>query len=117
MDNLEEKLNSVLNDPEMMQKIMSMAQAFQSPPEQNSHKETVKNSPAPEVDLGVLQKLSGIAKQGSIDKEQQSLLRALNPYLSRERIRKLENAMRAARMSKFAAAVLGQQGSKFPFSR
>ena len=117
MDDLEEKLNSVLSNPEMMQKIMSMAQAFQSPTEQKTAKEVPKDSPFPDLDLGALQKLSSLAKQGNIDKEQQTLLRALNPYLSRERIRKLENAMRAARMARFAAAALGQQGLKSPFSR
>ena len=118
MDGIEEKLGSILNNPEMMQKIMSMAQSFQSSPQpQESPKEPVQSASLPAIDLGMLQRISGLAKQGSIDKEQQALLRALNPYLSRERIRKLENAMRAARMARVAVSALGQQGIKFPSSR
>ncbi|MBO5953508.1 MAG: hypothetical protein J6Q53_05260 [Oscillospiraceae bacterium] len=45
------------------------------------------------------------------------MLKALGPYLSRERLRKLENAMRAAKMAKVAAAALGNQGNIFPLSR
>lgn len=118
MDGMEEKLGSILNNPEMMQKIMSMAQSLQTPsPAPESVKDTVPNNPLPDLDLNMLQKISGLAKQGNIDKEQQALLRALNPYLSRERIRKLENAMRAARMASIAVSALGQQGIKFPSSR
>ncbi len=112
MDSMEDKIGTLLNNPEMMQKIMSMAQALNSSaPEQP--KETPKPSPIPDIDIGMLQKVSGLARQGNIDKEQQALLKALNPYLSRERIRKLENAMRAAKMAKIAALALNQQGSKF----
>ena len=59
MDDLEEKLNSVLSNPEMMQKIMSMAQAFQSPTEQKTAKEVPKDSPFPDLDLGALRQNAG----------------------------------------------------------
>jgi len=117
MDGIEEKLSSVLNDPEMMQKIMAMAQSLGSGSTQQEAPKQPQNNPLPDIDLGMLQKFSGIARQGNIDKEQQALLRALSPYLSRERIRKLENAMRAAKMARIAAAALGQQGSIFPSFR
>lgn len=117
MENMEEKLNAMLNDPETMQKVMSMAQSLglgTNPPEPPKQSQ---NPSAPDIDIAMLQKFSGIAKQGNIDKEQQALLRALSPYLTKERIRKLENAMRAAKMAKVAAAALGQQGSLFPSFR
>lgn len=117
MDGIEEKLSSVLNDPEMMQKIMTMVQSLGTGSSQQETPKQAQSNPLPDIDLGMLQKFSGIARQGNIDKEQQALLRALSPYLSRERIRKLENAMRAAKMAKIAAAALGQQGSIFPSFR
>lgn len=118
MEGIEEKLGSILNNPEMMQKLMSMAQSFQIPaPAQEANTESVPPASMPDIDLGMLQKISGLTRQGNVDKEQQALLRALNPYLSRDRIRKLENAMRAARMARIAASVLGQQGNKFLSSR
>lgn len=117
MDGIEEKLGSMLNDPETMQKVMAMAQSLGlGNPQQDTPKQPQSN-PLPDIDLSMLQKFSGIAKQGNIDKEQQALLRALTPYLSRERIHKLENAMRAAKMARIAAATLGQQGSLFPSFR
>ena len=118
MDNMENKIESILNNPEMMQKIMSMAQSLgassgphEVPPEQPV------SSGFPDMDLGMLQKISGLARQGSIDKQQQNLLQALNPYLSRQRIQKLENAMRAAKMARFAATALGSTGLKLPTGR
>jgi len=115
MDNLEEKLGAVLNNPEMMSKIMSMAQALGSS-EPAAPREAPKADP-PMPDMAMLQRLSGMARQTGIDREQQSLLKALHPYLSAQRLRKLENAMRAAKMAKLAASALGVQGGKLPFGR
>ena len=114
MDAMEEKLGSILNNPEMMQKIMTMAQSLgSSAPSQEEPQEAPQSDPLPQIDIASLQKISGLARQGNIDREQQALLKALGPYLSRQRIRKLENAMRAARMAKVAANVLGRQDAKF----
>lgn len=103
MEGLEEKLGAILGNPETMQKIMSMAQTLGGEPQKEAPKAA---SSAPDIDLSMLQKMSGLARQTSIDKDQQTLLRALAPYLSRQRIAKLENAMRAAKMARFAAAAL-----------
>lgn len=101
MEGLEEKLGAMLNDPDTMQKIMSMAQALGV---QQGEQPPQPSATLPDMDLSMLKKLSGLAGQGSIDRDQQNLLRALSPYLSRQRITKLENAMRAAKMARFAAA-------------
>ena len=118
MDNMEEKIGSILNDPETMQRIMSMAQALGSSAKQQDAPAEPASAPSfPEIDINMLQKFSGLAKQGNIDKQQQNLLQALNPYLSRQRIQKLENAMRAARMARIAAGALSGQGLKLPTGR
>ena len=108
MSELEEKRASVMNDPAMMQKIMGLAQSLgasapppEPPPKQDS-------SPFPEIDIGMLQKLSGLASQGTIDKNQQTLLHALSPYIGHHRIAKLEKAMRAAKLAGFATNFLGR---------
>lgn len=109
MDAMEDKLSSILGNPEMMQKIMSMAQSLG---ESSESKEAPPKEPAGlGFDPSVLQKLSGISRHGSIDKQQQNLLQALRPYLNSERIRRLENAMRAAKMARFVATAMSQQGS------
>lgn len=115
MDEMEEKLGAVLNNPQMMQQIMSMAQALnqssppaprQDPPPQ----EPVPANPLANLDLSMVQKLSGFANQSGIDPNERALLKALSPYLSRDRVSKLEKAMRAAKMAKFASAFLNSGG-------
>lgn len=111
MSEMEEKLDSVLNNPQMMQQIMSMAQSLGGQPAKDDGPQN--NESFPEIDLGMLQKLSGLAGQSSIDKNQRSLLHALGPYLSRERISKLEKAMRAAKMARMASSLMGSGALKF----
>mgnify|MGYP003533750614 CR=1 FL=1 len=106
MEGLEEKLSAVLSNPQMMQQLMSMAQSLGAAPP--SPEPPPAPPQMPNLDLGMLQKVSGIAKQSSIDPDQQTLLHALSPYLSGDRIGRLEKAMRAAKMAKFASAFLGQ---------
>lgn len=110
MDSFEEKLSSVMNDPGMMQKIMALAQSFegQSAPKEPESPKHQEPSPYPDMDISMLQKLSGFAQKSSIDKNQQTLLHALAPYISHHRVAKLERAMRAAKMAGFATSLLGR---------
>lgn len=128
MDDLEAKMGSILSNPEAMQKIMALAQSLNLSGKDNSQEQSQKSDrkepsqesspPAfPALDLSMLQKLSGLAGQHSIDKNEQTLLKALGPYLSRERIFKLEKAMRAAKMARMASAFLGNSGSLFNTGR
>lgn len=116
MDDLEQKLGAVLSNPQLMSQIMTMAQSMgaQAPPKQES---VPTAAPLPEIDLGMLQKLSGFARQSGIDKDQQALLNALSPFLSRTRISKLEKAMRAAKMARFASSLLDSGVLQFPLGR
>lgn len=109
MEGLEEQLGSVLSNPEMMQKIMSLAQSLNNQPQQKQEP-APPASPLPDIDLSMVQKMAGLARQSGIDHQQQALLKALSPYLSRDRIQKLEKAMRAAKMAKLASVALGQRG-------
>ena len=113
MDQMEEKLGAILGNPDMMQKIMSMAQSLGAPAEQpQPQPEPPRQSPAvPELDVASLQKLMSFAQQTGIDRNQQALLKALDPFLTRERIRKLEKAMRAAKLANLATSALGQLNS------
>lgn len=103
MDDLQGKLDAMLSDPQTMQKIMGLARSLggTTDPSPTSAPENL-----PAIDPGMLRKLSGLARGGTIDKNQQALLRALTPYLSRERIGKLEKAMRAAGLARMAAGAL-----------
>lgn len=116
MDDMEQKLNSILGNPDMMAQIMNMAQAMganqpaEAPPPERANPPAL---PAMGIDPAMLQKIAMIAQQSGIDNHQQGLLRALRPYLHEERIVKLEKAMRAAKIAGIAASALGGAGSLF----
>ena len=112
MDEMEQKLGAVLGNPELMQKIMAMAQSLGQPAQPPQ-----EPPQAPEMDFAMLQRLSGLARQSGIDSQQRALLTALKPYLSGERVSKLEKAMRAAKLAKLASSVLGSGGIQLPSGR
>ena len=62
------------------------------------------------VDPVMLQRIFQLVQRSGIDKNQQALLKALNPYLTRERIMKLEKAMRAAKIASLASTTLSSAG-------
>lgn len=116
MSEMEEKLGQILSNPQMMQQIMSLAQAMnasqlpkQEPPP--PPKPPQPTMPAiPDIDPNLLRSLSSMTRQGGIDQNQQALLKALSPYLSQNRVNKLERAMRAAKMAGLASAFLNSGG-------
>ena len=109
MDDMESKLNSILGNPDMMAQIMSMAQQLgggetATPPPPSAQ----TASPIPDgIDMGTVMKLAGMAKSATVDSNQLALLHALRPYLTGERIGKLEKAMRAAKLAGLASSLLG----------
>ena len=110
MSELEEKLGTILSNPQLMQQISAMAQALgQAPPEPPAPPPVAPQSPTL-ADAAMLQKVSGMLQAGRVDQEQQELLHALSPFLSQSRIGKLERAMRAAKMAGFASALLKSGG-------
>jgi len=104
MSSLEESLSQVLSNPQMMEKIMSLAQSLGQQREEPPMPSPPQQPPAP--DPAMVQSLAGLAGLGTVDKEQQALLRALGPFISRERRGKLERAMRAAKMAAAASQML-----------
>ena len=106
MEDMESKLGAILNNPQMMEKIMSLAQNLGSeqtsaPPVQES---------LPEIDFATIQKLTSVIGKTGIDSKQRALLQALGPYLSSHRIQKLEKAMRAAKLAGMASVFFGNTG-------
>ena len=119
MDEMQSKLDAILGNPQMMQQIMAMAQTMgqqpQDAPQQQESPPPKQEMPAMAAlpDTAMLQRIAGLARQAGVDKNQQALLKALTPYLSRERIVKLEKAMRAAKIAGVAATALGGNGLSF----
>lgn len=114
MEGMEEKLNAILSDPQAMQKIMSLAQSLGqgAPPPQEPEKRLETPSALPSFDPAMLQKLSRLAGQSGIDSNEQALLKALGPYLSRGKVFRLEKAMRASKMARLASSFLSSGGAQ-----
>ena len=102
MEGMEEKLGAILGNPQMMQQIMALAQSMGT------------QSPSPEPpprqegpDPAMIQKMMTAVQSSGVDAHQRALLTALDPYLTRDRISRLERAMRAAKLAGMATAFLG----------
>ncbi len=120
MDELEEKLGSILGNPQMMQSIMSMAQSLgqstpekpkpapPKPPPKPQEKPPQPPSPPPALgpkELELIQQVAAFSKKTGLDPQEQALLKALHPYLSKNRLEKLKRAMRAAKIAEFASTL------------
>ena len=105
MDGMEEKLGAILGNPQMMQQIMALAQSMgsQSPPPEPPQKQ---EGPDP----AMMQKMMSVFQSSGVDAHQRALLSALNPYLTQDRISRLERAMRAAKLAGMATTFLGGGG-------
>ena len=104
MDNMEEKLGAILNNPQLMQQIMTMASNLSGTQEEKPKETPIP--PIPDFDPAMIQKIMGLARNLRVNEHQQNLLLALRPYLSDGRIQKLEKAMRAAKLANVASAAL-----------
>lgn len=108
MDDMEQKLGAILGNPEMMSKIMSMAQSL-SQSQNTTQPQQSQPSPPPNTDmpdLSMIQRVASFASQTGIDQNQQGLLNALTPYLGNDKIQRLEKAMKAAKMAQVASSIL-----------
>lgn len=126
MEGMEEKIGALLSNPELMKNIMTMAQSLgqntpqQEPPQaqpqkqaQPQQKTPLQAKSAPSIgknELEMISKISTLSQQTGLDRQEQTLLKALNPYLTKERLEKLEKAMHAAKMAKFATVAFSQSG-------
>ena len=99
MNELEEKLNSVLNDPAELERITRLAA------------ELMGGGEAPEAekqeDGGLAARLKSMLGGGGSDKTE--LLHALSPYLRPERQARLRRALHLAKMARLAAAALAEE--------
>lgn len=102
MEGMEEKLGAILGNPQMMQQIMALAQSMGTP--------SPPSQPPPQPtgpDPALIQQMMNAVQSSGVDPHQRALLTALDPYLTRDRISRLERAMQAAKLAGMASAFLG----------
>ena len=114
MSDMEEKLSAILGNPQLMQQIMNMAQSLGTPAPEAPPPPKQESPPVmPDIDPEMIGKMMNLAGKANIDRNQKALLCALEPYLSKKRLQKLEKAMRAARLAGTASQFL--QSGATPF--
>lgn len=121
MAEFDDKLNSILGNPEIMNQIMSMAGALnqqgQSPtPQQTSQAYAPPQQPAQSsgplpFPPGAMQGMMEMLGNTQIDARQRGLIHALQGYLPADRLQKLEKAMQAAKIAKYASSALGKKSN------
>lgn len=110
MAELEDQINSILSNPDMMKTIMSMAgslgtQKVSSPP---PPQQTPANDPLP-FDPAAMQGMMELLRGTQLEKRQQELLRALSAWLPGEKVTRLQKAMQASRVARYATAAMGRR--------
>lgn len=109
MDDFSEKINQVLSDPEQMARIMELAKQFGGA-EQHSAPPTQQAPPSIPIAPEQIQRILSLLNTAGGKEE--SLLRALGPFLSAEKSQKMSKAVQAARMSKIISQVLKERNSQ-----
>ena len=109
MAEFEEKLQSILGNPELMGQIMTMAGAMnqqQQPPP--------PPPPQPQVgmpfDPGAIAGMMRLLKATQLEPRQRQLIQALRGFVPDDRLVRLEKAMQASLIARFASTAMNQGG-------
>ncbi len=105
MAEFEDKLNSILSNPDLMGQIMSMAGSMNQPPPQPKPQTSLPFDPS--AMAGMMQML----KATQLDQKQCQLLQALRGFVPEDRLVRLEKAMQASLIAKFASQAMSKGGS------
>ena len=120
MSELEDRLNSILNDPEQMARISTLAQSLMGggsgdepppPPEGLAGLAEALSGKSAGAEGALLGKLGSLLSQSGADDGKRALLEAMKPYLSEKRRGKLDRAMKLTRMAKLARLAMGELGN------
>lgn len=111
MGDFEEKLESILNNPQAMSQIMSLAQSLGGSSEQSA---PPPSQPTPsseesglQLDPQLLTGLFSLLNQCSSEDDQRvALLNALRPFVKEQRHAKIDKAIQIAKLSRMARMAL-----------
>lgn len=116
MSEFEDRVNSILNDPDQMDKITKIAQSLMGG-EQAEPEERGGDNPFAALlgsggdEMAALGRISrALNSQNQADREKTALLEAMKPYLSEKRRSKMDKALKIARLTRIARAAMGENG-------
>lgn len=108
MAEFDDKINSILSNPQMMQQIMAMAGSLG---QQQAEPEPPPSPPSNQmpIDPKAMQGMMELLRGTQLDSKQQNLLKALGAYLPQEKVARLQKAMQASKVAKYASSALNRQ--------
>ena len=105
MAEFEDKLNSILSNPELMGQIMSMAGSMNAAPPPKP-----KQEPELPFDPSAMAGMMNMLKATQLDPKQRNLIQALRCYVPEDRLVRLEKAMQASLIARFASTAMKAGG-------
>ena len=124
MSELEDRINSVLNDPAQMEKIAGLARSLMGgdgaadapggfPGLSGALSGNQSGSSSlPELDPALLKRVSALMSSGEGSSDKRALLEAMRPYLSEKRRQKMDKALQIARLARIARIAMGDEGGE-----
>ena len=110
MAEFEEKLNSILSNPELMGQIMSMAGAMNQQQPASPPPPPQQSFGAMPFDPGAMAGMMQMLKATQLEPKQRQLIQALRGFVPEDRLVRLEKAMQASLIARFASAAMNQGG-------
>ncbi|MDY4488839.1 MAG: hypothetical protein SPE18_12450 [Candidatus Limivicinus sp.] len=129
MSEFEDRINSVLNDPEQMDKIANLAKSLMGGEGQRADTgdggmmgklgELAKGlsgggsaaQESPAIDPAMLGKIGRLMKAGNAqNSNERALLEAMKPYLTEKRRQKMDRALQLAKLARIARIAMGEMG-------
>ena len=110
MAEFEDKLNAVLSNPELMGQILSMAGSLNQQPSAPPPPPPSANFGSMPFDPGAMAAMLQMLKATQLEPRQRNLVQALRGFVPEDRLVRLEKAMQASLIAKFASAAMNQGG-------
>ena len=111
MAEFEDKLNSILSNPDLMGQIMAMAGSMnQQQPAPPPPPPQPAGFGAMPFDPGAMAGMMQMLKATQLEPKQRQLIQALRGFVPDDRLVRLEKAMQASLIAKFASAAMNQGG-------
>ena len=108
MAEFEDKLNAILSNPDLMGQIMSMAGSMNQQP---SPPPPPKSSGSLPFDPGAMAGMMKMLGATQLEPRQRNLIQALRGFVPDDRLIRLEKAMQASLIARFAASAMNQGGN------
>jgi len=106
VDELGDRLNAILENPGQLERLTQAAKSIMG--EKAQHGSAPEKNDPDFLDPAMLKKLGSLMNRGGAHDDKRMLLEAMKPYLSEKRRKKLDNAMKLAKLASIAEVAIGE---------